>query len=182
MYSIEVEELYKSYDKTPFKKKVINILKFKSPESERVEALKGISFKVRKGEVFGFLGPNGAGKTTTVKILTTILKPDSGYASILGFDVVKESLEVRKRIGVLPEESSRGFYWRLTVYESLYFYALEYGVDDPKKRVKEVIEMVGLGEAAYDRWFQRLSQGMKQKAALARALVPDAPVMFLDEP
>ncbi len=182
MFSIEVRNLYKTYDKTTFKQKLANVAKLRKPSSEYIVALDHITFSVRRGEVFGFLGPNGAGKTTTVKILTTILTPDSGYASVMGYDVVKDSLEVRKRIGVLPEDAMRGFYWRLSAYDNLYFYAVAYEVPDPKNRVKEVLELVDLDKDAWGRWYQRLSQGMKQKVALARALLPDPEVLFLDEP
>jgi len=181
MYSIEAENLVKIYDKTSFKSKVKNIL-LRRNRVERVVALKNVSFKVRRGEIFGFLGPNGAGKTTTVKILTTILIPDEGYARVMGYDVVKESLEVRKNIGVLPEDSFRGFYRRLSPIDNLYFYASAYLLSNPMERVKEVLKIVELEEDSWNKWFQRLSQGMKQKVALARALLPDPPVLFLDEP
>ena len=180
-FSIEVSDLRKSYDKTRFRDKVAMIFGAKRTK-KRVIALDGISFKVKKGEIFGFLGPNGAGKTTTVKILTTILVPDSGEARVLGYDVVKESLEVRKRIGVLPEDAQRGFGWRLTAFENLLFYAYAYLLPNPKERVKEVLKLVELEEEHWDKWYQRLSQGMKQKLALARALLPNPSVVFLDEP
>jgi len=182
VYAVETYELCKAFEKTPIKKRLIAALTLRKAPSEKVIALNKVSFKVRKGEIFGFLGPNGAGKTTTVKILTTILIPDSGEARVLGFDVVRESLEVRRRIGVLPEDSQRGFGWRLTAFENLYFYATAYLVPDPKRRVREVLELVGLEKEHWNKWFQRLSQGMKQKVAIARALIPDPEVVFLDEP
>ncbi len=179
--SIEVDNLEKSYDKTRFRDRVAMLFGAKRTR-EKVVALDGVSFKVRKGEVFGVLGPNGAGKTTIVKILTTVLIPDSGEAKVLGYDVIKESLEVRKRIGVLPEDSRRGFGWRLTAFENLLFYAYAYLLPNPKERVKEVLKLVKLEEEHWDKWYQRLSQGMKQKLALARALLPNPSVVFLDEP
>jgi len=180
-FSIEVDNLKKSYDKTRFRDKVAMLFGAKRAKN-RVIALDGVTFRVKKGEVFGFLGPNGAGKTTTVKILTTILVPDSGEARVMGYDVVKESLEVRKIIGVLPEDSQRGFGWRLTAFENLLFYAYAYLLPNPRERVKEVLKLVELEEEHWDKWYQRLSQGMKQKLALARALLPDPQVVFLDEP
>ena len=132
-FSIEVDNLKKSYDKTRFKDKVAMLFGAKRAKN-RVIALDGVTFRVKKGEVFGFLGPNGAGKTTTVKILTTILVPDSGEARVVGYDVVKESLKVRKIIGVLPEDSQRGFGWRLTAFENLLFYAYAYLLPNPRER------------------------------------------------
>lgn len=180
-YSIEVEGLRKTYRKGGIRRRLASLLRGGSG-GERVVALDGITFRVRRGEVFGFLGPNGAGKTTTVKVLTTILVPDEGEARVMGYDVVSESLEVRKRIGVLPEDSQRGFGWRLTAFENLLFYAYAYLVPDPRERVREVLELVELDREHWDKWYQRLSQGMKQKLALARALLPDPEVLFLDEP
>jgi len=181
-FAVEAFGLRKAYDKTPFRQRFLGALGLGGDRRERVVALDGVSFRVGRGEVFGFLGPNGAGKTTTVKILTTVLTPDEGYARVAGFDVVRDSLEVRRRIGVLPEDAARGFAWRLSAFDNLYFYAVAYEVSDPKTRVREVLELVGLGREAWGRWYQRLSSGMKQKVALARALLSDPEVVFLDEP
>jgi len=149
-----------------------------------VEALRGVSFRVRYGEVVGLLGPNGAGKTTTIKILATLLLPDSGDAYIEGFHVVKEASEVRKRIGIMLTVE-RGFYGKLTGRENLEFFAALYGLDreTANKRVKwlaEVLELDKLG--AMDKLFEEFSLGMRARLALARALLTDAPVLLLDEP
>jgi len=180
--AIELEAVSKLYEKVDFKKRVINVLRLRGIAGEKVTALDKVSLKVGRGEIFGLLGPNGAGKTTMIKILTTILAPDSGKAYVDGYNVVTDSLKVRARIGVLYEESDRGFGWRLSAWTNLLFYSREYLVDDPKERVEEVLRMVELtGDDTY-KWFQKLSKGMKQKVALARALIPNSQVLFLDEP
>ena len=153
-------------------------------EKKIVEALKGISFEVYRGEVFGLLGPNGAGKTTTVKILSTLLLPDGGEAKILGFDVVKEAAKVRKVIGVsLTVE--KGFFWKLTGRENLTYFGMLYGIDgEPlKRRVEEVLDMVGLKSLGVaDKLYEEYSLGMKARLSIARALITNPEVLILDEP
>ena len=153
-------------------------------EKKIVEALKGISFEVYRGEVFGLLGPNGAGKTTTVKILSTLLLPDSGEAKILSFDVVKEAAKVRKVIGVsLTVE--KGFFWKLTGRENLTYFGMLYGIDgEPlKRRVEEVLDMVGLKSLGVaDKLYEEYSLGMKARLSIARALITNPEVLILDEP
>ncbi len=149
-----------------------------------VEALKGVSFGVLKGEVFGLLGPNGAGKTTTVKILCTLLLPDSGTATILGYDVVKDASKVRRIIGVsLTVE--KGFYWKLTGKENLKYFGMLYGLDGKflEDRVNMLLELVGLRKLGVeDKLYEEYSLGMKARLSLARALLTDPPVIILDEP
>jgi len=141
------------------------------------QALAGLSFSVSRGEIFGFLGPNGAGKTTTIRILTTQIRPDSGRASIMGFDTVKEPDKVKNVIGVVFEEQN--FYPRLTVGQNLLFFARLYGLG--QKEVDRVLGHVQLtdrkGQEA-----EKLSRGLKQRLMIARALLPDPQVIFLDEP
>ncbi len=147
-----------------------------------VLAVEDVSFSIAKGELFGLLGPNGAGKTTTVKMLTTILLPTAGTASILGFDLHKNTQEIRKRIG-FTFGGARGLYGRLTARDNLrYFaelYALEPGL--AKKRIDEMLALVDLTERADDR-VETFSTGMQQRLHLARALLHDPEVIFLDEP
>lgn len=181
-YAIELERVSKVYEKVNFKKKLTNIVLLRGMTSEKVTALDEVTLRVKRGEIFGLLGPNGAGKTTMIKILTTILTPDLGSARVNGFDVVKESIQVRRGIGILPEDSERGFFWRLSTWTNLLFYTREYMAQDPNKRVDEVLQLVGLEEEDVSKWFQKLSKGTKQKVALARALIPDSPVLFMDEP
>jgi ABC-2 type transport system ATP-binding protein len=181
-YAVELEEVSKLYEKLEFKKKMINSLMLRGTKGEKVKALDHISLGVRRGEIFGLLGPNGAGKTTMIKILSTVLTPDSGLARVNGFDVVEESLDVRRSIGIVPEDSERGFFWRLSTWKNLLFYATEYMVENTKKRVEEVLQTAEIEEEDGSKWFQKLSKGTKQKVAIARALLPGAPVLFMDEP
>ncbi len=158
-----------------------NIGVFKRTTRE-VVAVDDISFEVGKGELFGLLGPNGAGKTTTVKMLTTLLIPTRGQARILGFDVVKQANEVRKRIGFIFG-GERGLYWRLSGIDNLRYFAGLYGVDPEvsRKRIPYLLELVGLkgrGEEKVDGY----SRGMKQRLHVARTLLHDPEVLFLDEP
>lgn len=147
-----------------------------------VEALRGVSLKIEKGQIFGVLGPNGAGKTTLIKILCTLVIHDEGEAYVDGFDVRKEPVEVLKNLqAVLPE--SRGFTWRLTGRQNLEFYASLYGLRDKeaKERIGYLLEMTGLKERADD-GYQRYSTGMQRKLLLCRALLRSTPVLLFDEP
>jgi len=156
---------------------------FKSVK-KKVEALRGVSFEVHHGEVVGLLGPNGAGKTTTIKILATILLPDSGDAYIEGYHVVKEAHKARKNIGVMLTVE-KGFYGKLTGKENLEYFGALMGLKglDLKRRVKEALEVVGLTDLkAEDRLYEEYSLGMKARLSLARAIMADPPVLLLDEP
>ena len=147
-----------------------------------IVALDGVDLSIEQGEIHGLLGPNGAGKTTLVKILTTILIPSSGTATVLGHDVVEEVEEVRKRIG-LVFGGDRGLYTRLTARQNLAYWAALYDVPGrvAGPRVETLLERVGLGGRAGDR-VEEFSRGMKQRLHLARGLVGDPEVLFLDEP
>jgi len=147
----------------------------------RTLALDDVSFEVRLNELFALLGPNGAGKTTLLHILCTILKPDSGTASIDGVDVIASPLRARQNIGVVFQEPSLDD--RLTVYENLNFHGLVYGVPTAlrRRRIDELMQLVEL-TAWRDKLVRTLSSGMKRRLEIARALVHDARVLFLDEP
>ncbi len=151
-------------------------------KKKSVLAVEDISFSITKGELFGLLGPNGAGKTTTVKMLTTILLPTAGTASILGFDLRKDTQEIRKRIG-FTFGGSRGLYGRLTARDNLRYFAELYALEPrySRKRLAEMLALVGLSERADDR-VETFSTGMQQRLHLARALLHDPEVIFLDEP
>ncbi len=149
---------------------------------KEVIAVEDISFDVQAGELFGLLGPNGAGKTTTVKMLATLLIPTGGSAAVAGFDVVKQSNEVRKRIGFIFG-GERGLYWRLSGDDNLRYFASLYGVDPAvsKKRIPYLLEMVGLQGRGNER-VGGYSRGMKQRLHVARTLLHDPDILFLDEP
>jgi ABC-2 type transport system ATP-binding protein len=148
-----------------------------------VIAIDHLNLKIRRGELFGLLGRNGAGKTTLVKVLCTLLPPDEGTASVNGFDVVKQQMQVKRSIGTIFSVGERGFFWRLTGYGNLEFYASIYNVprQGRKERIMSVLDLVGMKDNAFQ-VFQKYSGGMKRKLALARALLPDPPILLLDEP
>ncbi len=147
----------------------------------RTLALDAVSFAVRPGELFALLGPNGAGKTTLLHILCTILRPDSGSATINGVDVVARPLQARQNIGVVFQEPSLDD--RLTVQENLNFHGLVYGVPTAlrRRRIDELLQLVELADWR-DKLVRTLSSGMKRRLEIARALVHEARVLFLDEP
>jgi ABC-2 type transport system ATP-binding protein len=147
-----------------------------------VEAVRGISFEVAEGELFGLLGPNGAGKTTTIKMLITLLLPTAGEARVLGHDVVRDAREVRKRIGYVFG-GERGLYERLSGLDNLRYFAELYGVTGKAQRlrIQEVLELVGLLGRERER-VEGYSRGMRQRLHIARGILHDPAVVFLDEP
>jgi ABC-2 type transport system ATP-binding protein len=147
-----------------------------------VEAVRGISFEVGRGELFGLLGPNGAGKTTTIKMLITLLLPTAGEARVLGFDVAREAREVRKRIGYVFG-GDRGLYERLSALDNLRYFAELYGLTgkEQRSRIDEVVELVGLAGRERER-VEGYSRGMRQRLHIARGILHDPEVVFLDEP
>jgi ABC-2 type transport system ATP-binding protein len=144
-------------------------------------AVKDISLTVPKGMVFGLLGPNGAGKTTLVNILTTLMKPTSGAASVGGYDVVKDGAKVRSLIGVVPQENNLDRY--LTARENLIFHARMHGMPPSSynRRVDELLSLMGLAARQKD-FPNKFSTGMQRRLVVARALVHDPQILFLDEP
>ncbi len=154
---------------------------FKS-EAKRVEALIGVSFEIRPGEIFGLLGPNGAGKTTLIKCLTTLLLPTSGAAWINGYQLTKDDNRIRATVGCMLM-GERGLYWKLTGRENLEFFGALYHLSpaDRRRRADEIIGRLNLGEIA-DRAVETYSSGQRMKLAFAKALINDAPLLILDEP
>jgi sodium transport system ATP-binding protein len=146
-----------------------------------VKAVQGISFVADDGKITGLLGPNGAGKSTTLRVLYTVLKPDSGFAAIDGVDVVKDSLGARRRIGTLPHGS--GLYPHLTARENIAYYArlYEMPMDTIDAAVQKVIDQLDINDFA-DRRTKGFSQGQKTKVSLARSLVHGPQNIILDEP
>ena len=145
----------------------------------KTEALKGLNFDVRRGEIFGIIGPDGAGKTTLFRILTTLILADSGTASVDGFDVVNDYKEIRKRVGYMPGRFS--LYQDLTVEENLNFFATVFNttIEENYELVKDIYQQI---EPFKKRRAGKLSGGMKQKLALSCALIHKPSVLFLDEP
>ena len=158
---IKVQQLTKTYNET--------------------QALRSISFSVPAGQVCGYLGPNGAGKSTTVKILTGVLRPTSGAASVAGFDVVGESLEVKKRIGYVPETGT--VYSTLSANEYLALVGALHDMEPEEvaERSQRMLELFQIMDAA-DRRLDTLSKGMRQKVVIAAALLHDPEVVLFDEP
>lgn len=141
------------------------------------EVLKGISFSVEMGDIFGYLGPNGAGKTTTIRILLGLLQANSGKLDILGKDI--NLSETRRKIGFILD--SDGLYDSMTAEENLVYYSKIYGLPKPGERIDELLGMMNLGDRAKDR-VSTYSRGMRQRLALARAMVHNPEVLVLDEP
>lgn len=144
---------------------------------KKFDVLKGISLDIHEGEVFGFLGPNGAGKTTTIKIITGLIRPDSGRASI--FDLDPNSLEAKRRIGFLPE--SPYFYEHLTGHEFLKIHALLSGTRHHEAVSADLLERVGLGSST-EVQLRSYSRGMLQRIGIAQALIGSPDLLILDEP
>jgi len=143
------------------------------------KALDDVSFEVGKGEVVGFLGPNGAGKSTMMKIITCFIPPSEGSVQVCGFDIISQSMDVRRSVGYLPE--SNPLYYDMYVKEYLDFVCGLYGIREPKKRVAEMVEITGLGREQH-KHIGQLSKGYKQRVGIAQALIHDPQVLILDEP
>lgn len=141
--------------------------------------LSSLTLAVERGEILGLLGPNGSGKTTTLRILATLLQPHGGSARVLSYDVASETMEVRRRIGVMPERPS--LYERQTVEANLRLWADFHGLADPGEAVGRALQFVGLEDRRREP-VGSLSKGLKQRVALARAIVHRPPVLLLDEP
>ena len=173
MAVVEVEQLARTYRTST------GIVRRRAVE---VEAVRGVSFEIAKGELFGLLGPNGAGKTTTIKMLITLLLPSSGTARVLGLDVARDAREVRKRIGYVFG-GDRGLYERLSGLDNLRYFAELYGVDPrrQKHRIAELLDLVGLAGREREK-VEGYSRGMRQRLHIARGLLHDPEVLFLDEP
>lgn len=161
MVILKIENLHKSFNAT--------------------KAVQGVSFQVTEGEIYSLLGPNGAGKTTTLSILCTLLKPDSGTASVMGFSTVENPMQVKKLIGVVPQEIA--LYDDLSAQENLFFWGKMYGLKGAvlAKRVTEILEMIGLEDRSKER-VGKYSGGMKRRVNVGIALLHHPKVIFMDEP
>lgn len=145
----------------------------------KIRAVANLSLSIKSGEVFGLLGPNGAGKTTTIKLLTTLSRPDSGSCRIDDVDVVKNPLEIKEKIGIVPQENNLDR--ELTVQDNLLIYGMLHRVSDRKRKISGALKMVGLWDRK-DSVVSGFSGGMKRRLLIARALLPEPSVLFLDEP
>src|SRR5690554_4147585 len=152
-----------------------NITKFYGAQA----ALRDVSFSVERGEIVGFLGPNGAGKSTMMKIITCYLPASEGEVLVAGHDVHKQSIQVRQKVGYLPENNP--LYPEMYIREYLRFVAGMYGLKNKKARVEEMIELVGLQVESHKQ-IGELSKGYRQRVGLAQALIHDPEVLILDEP
>ncbi len=148
---------------------------------KKVKAVDDISFYVEKGDLFAFLGPNGAGKSTTIRVLTTLAAPTSGKIKIGGYDVVKESKKVRSKIGLVSDKLI--LYNKLTVMENIFFFSNLYGLKKSLiyERAERLLKILDIWDFR-NRLIDKLSTGMKQKVNIARALIPEPEILFLDEP
>lgn len=146
-----------------------------------VEALKDVTFSAKPGEIFGLLGPNGAGKTTCLRLLSTVLRPTAGIASVAGFDVVKQPEQVRAHIGFMS--GNTGVYDRMSAWEMVEYFGRLYGVDEStlQERQKAIFETLQMNDFR-DLLGSKMSTGMKQKVSIARTLIHDPPVLIFDEP
>ena len=176
--ALSVDHLSKTYPVPLARLKRLFRRNFKPP----VEALRDVTFDVRRGEIFGLIGRNGAGKTTLTKIVATLVQPTSGAVTVMGLDSVRDEVKVRTMVGLASAEE-RSFYWRLTAEQNLLFFARLYGLSDrtARRRIAELLGRFELEEMARRR-FGELSTGNKQRLAVARALLAEPPVLLLDEP
>ena len=142
-------------------------------------AVQGISFTLNPGDIFGFIGSNGAGKTTTIRMLSTLLEPTSGTATLNGIDILENPMQIRRMIGYMPDFF--GLYDDVKVWEYLDFFASIYGVQKRDKVIDEVLELTDLSIKKHS-FVQSLSRGMQQRLCLARCLVHDPKLLLLDEP
>jgi sodium transport system ATP-binding protein len=146
-----------------------------------VKAVDGVSFRAEDGQITGLLGPNGAGKTTTLRMLYTLMRPDTGTVSVDGVDIFKDAEAARRRLGVLPD--ARGVYKRLTARENIEYFGRLHGMDEAliRERTARLVAALGM-EEILDRQAEGFSQGQRTKTAIARALVHDPKNVILDEP
>jgi len=178
--AVETKDLVKVFERG--RRTIWQRLRRERDKRERFRAVDGIDLVVEPGEIFGLLGPNGAGKTTTMKMLATLLIPTSGTIRVLGIDPLMRPREVRARLGAMLS-GERSLYMKLTGRENLEYFAALYHVPpgETKARIEKVLAAAKLADRADD-YVERYSTGMRQRLALARALLPDPPLVVLDEP
>ena len=186
IYGLTVRDVTKHFkrskkpeNKLRFTKKIKNILK---PEKEIIHAVDGISLDVNIGEIYGILGANGSGKSTLIRLISTLLLPDSGTIHVFGDDVVSNSMKVRRVMNRVSVEAS--FFKRLSSAENLIYAARLYGISssEANKKAESILERLGFEAKRMDEEMEALSRGMQQKVAIARALLTTPMLLLLDEP
>lgn len=158
---------------------ISEITKTYATDQKKTVAINNLSIKIPSGLIFGLLGPNGAGKTTIIKVLTTLSKPDSGRCLIDGFDISSNPLEIKKRIGVVPQENNLDR--ELTAWENLLIYGMLHQVSDLHRKIEKSLKMVELWDRK-DSIVSHFSGGMQRRLLVARAMLPEPSILFLDEP
>ncbi|MBG7610415.1 MAG: ABC transporter ATP-binding protein [Anaerolineae bacterium] len=183
-HAITVNNVHKQFGKpgTPLWKRALKIEKKNAKENSLVTAVNHVSFNIENGEIFGVLGPNGSGKSTLIRLLATLLLPDSGNIQVFGHDVVDQPIKVQKLINRVSVEAS--FFKKLSPMENLLYGARLYGIGgrEVQKRVLEILTRLGLEKRTIFRPMEEMSRGMQQKVAIARALLSKPKVLLLDEP
>jgi ABC-2 type transport system ATP-binding protein len=169
---INVENLTKNFKKRDTQKNNVK---------KEIVAVDHLNLEIKKGEIFGLIGPNGAGKTTLLKILSTLIIPDEGTATIDGYDVVKDASVVKNKVSLLAGEFVRSLYWRLDGRQNMKFFANLRNIWDAEQRIDELMELFDLKDVEHN-LVMKYSTGMKHKLALAVGLLSDPTVIFLDEP
>jgi len=158
-----------------------NLSKTYKTKSGPVKAVQNLTISIEEGEIFGIIGPTGAGKTTILKMLSTLVLPDSGSATVHGYNIINQDDQVKKHIGVVVGEFTRALYWRLTAQENMEFFAKIKGINNPKEITQQLLTQLNLKEHQHKQ-VMKFSTGMKHKLALAIALINDPPILILDEP
>jgi ABC-2 type transport system ATP-binding protein len=179
-YAVEATGLVKDFEKG--RRTIWQRLRREPDRRETFRAVDGVSLAILEGEVFGILGPNGAGKTTTMRMLSTLLEPTAGTATVLGHDLATEPRAIRRRLGAVLS-GERSLYWKLTARENLEYFAALYHVPPAEVagRIARILEAVHLSDRADD-YVEKFSTGMRQRLVLARALLPEPALLLLDEP
>jgi len=156
-----------------------NLTKIYDSRKGKVKALDGIDLEVKKGDIFGFIGPNGAGKTTTIQIMTGVIPPTSGGVKIAGYDITREPIEIKKRIGAMPEEI--GFYKNMSGKDILEYHAEFYDDGRYKDNIYKLAKKTGI-DGYLDKKVKEYSFGMRKKLAITQALINEPELLILDEP
>ncbi len=183
MYAIETRSATKYFYEKANNGSIKNFqwLKFRR-NKKQVAAVDCVTFQVARGEIFGIIGPNGSGKSTLIRMLSTLVLPDSGELRVFGMDVVKQSMQVRRKINRVSVDAA--FFKRLSAWENLAYAARLYGLDpkNAKKKAIDILESMNFPISKMDQSLEDLSRGMQQKVAIARALFTSPVLLLLDEP